>query len=106
MAPFLATSQLMLAYVRDVYLPKHYSTLAIDHVLGRMSEVSGCGMSLGTVRITDTGFADDVFIFAETTEVLAGAFDLLSEGAAPFRLPVTWIKTKVQTFGNILDAMV
>ena len=34
-------------------------------------------MSIGTIRITDPDFADDTVIFAETTEVLAGALDLL-----------------------------
>ena len=61
-------------------------------------------MSFGTVRITDLHFADDAVIFAETTEVLAGALDSLSEEAVPLGLRVTWIKTKVQAFGNILDA--
>ena len=38
----------------------------------RTSEMSGCGVSFGTVRITDVDFADDAVIFAETTEVIAG----------------------------------
>ena len=33
-------------------------------VLGRMSEKSGCGVSFGTVRVTDIVFADDAVIFA------------------------------------------
>ena len=45
-------------------------------------------------------------IFVETTEVLAGALDLLSEEAEPLGLRVSRIKTKVQTFGDILDATV
>ena len=40
-----------------------------------MSEKSGCGVSFGTVRITDLDCTDDAVIFAETTEVLAGALD-------------------------------
>ena len=68
----------------------------MDHVLGTMSEKSGCEMSFGTVRITDLHLADDAVIFAETTEVLAGALDWLSEEAGPFGLQVSWIKTKVQ----------
>ena len=43
------------------------------HVLGRVSEKSACGVPFGKVRITD--FMDDAVIFAETTEVLAGALD-------------------------------
>ena len=45
----------------------------MDHVLGRMSENSGCEVSFGTVRITDLDSADDAVIFAETTDVLAEA---------------------------------
>ena len=74
----------------------------MDHVLGRMSEKSGCGVSFGTVRITDLDFGDDAVIFAETTEVLAGAIDSLSE-EKPLGLRVSWMKTKVQAFGDILD---
>ena len=48
-----------------------------------MSEKSGCGVSLGPVRITDLDFAYDADIFAETTDVLAGALDSLSEEGEP-----------------------
>ena len=40
-------------------------------------------MSLGTVRDTDLDFADDVVIFAETTEIIAGVLDSLSEEEEP-----------------------
>ena len=46
-----------------------------------MSEKSGCGVSFGTVRITDLDLADDAVIFAEATEVLAGALDSLERGS-------------------------
>ena len=71
----------------------------MDHVKRRMSE-----KSFGTVRITDRDFADDAVIFAETTEVLAGALDLLSDEAEPLGFRVSWIKTKVHAFGDILYA--
>ena len=58
-------------------------------------EKSGCGLSFGTVRITDLDFADDAVIFAETTKVLEGALNSLSEEAEPLGLRVSWIKTKV-----------
>ena len=50
--------------------------------------------------------ADYSVIFAETTEVLAGALDLLSEEAKPLGLRVSWIKTKVEAFDDILDPTV
>ena len=60
-----------------VLAPTRFNTCT-DHVLGMISEKSGCGVSFGTVRITDLDFADDAVKFAETTEVFA-ALDLLSE---------------------------
>ena len=43
-------------------------------------------------------------IFAETTEVLSEALVSLSEEAEPLALRVSWIKSKVQAFVDILDA--
>ena len=37
---------------------------------GRMSEKSGCGLSVGIVQITDLDFVDDAVIMVETTEIL------------------------------------
>ena len=70
----------------------------MDHVLGRMSEKSGCGVSYGLIRITDLDFADDAVIFAETIEVRAGALETLSEEAKPLRLRVSWIKRPLSQF--------
>ena len=61
-------------------------------------------MPSGTVRITDPDFADDAVIFAKTTEVLAEALESLSEETEPLGLRVSSMKTKVQVFGEILDA--
>ena len=65
---------------------------------------SGCGVSFGEVRITDLDFADDAVIFAETLDVLIMALETLSEEAEPLGLRVSWVKTKIQDFGSILDA--
>ena len=67
----------------------------MGHVLGRMSEKSACEASFGTARITDLDFADDAVVYAETTDVLAGALDSLSEEAEPLGLRVSWMETKV-----------
>ena len=67
---------------------------------------SGCGESFGTVRVTHVDFANDAVIFVRTTEVLADALESLSEEAEPLGLRVSWIKTKVQAFGGILDATI
>ena len=103
MAPSLTTFHLTLVYVRDVFSPQHSSTLAWTMYWGGCRR-SRAGSVFGTVRITDLHIVDDAVIFAETTEVLAGALDSLSEEAEPLGLRVSWIKNKVQAFGDILDA--
>ena len=70
------------------------------------SERSGYGVSLGTVRITDLGFADDAVVFAETTQALAEALVSLSEEAELLELRFSWIETNVESFGDILHAII
>ena len=43
-----------------------------------MEGKTGCGLSLGEAMNTDLDFADDVLIFAGTTEVMVHALDTLS----------------------------
>ena len=81
MEPSLNTSRLIVRYVRNVFLPQQFFNTCMNHVLGRMYHVlrrmtkkSNCGVSFGTVRITDID-TDDAVIFAETIEVLSEAFD-------------------------------
>ena len=64
-----------------VFAPSLFNT-CMDHVLQTMSEKSGGRVSFGTVRITDLDSADNAVIFAETTDVLAGALASLSVEAA------------------------
>ena len=56
----------------------------MDHVLGRMSEISGSEVSFGAVRITDLEFVDEAVIFVETTEVISEAHESL------MRKPCRW----------------
>ena len=44
----------------------------MDWILGRISEKSSCGASLGNVKISDLDFTDDAVIFAETLDILLG----------------------------------
>lgn len=74
----------------------------MDWVLGRVSESSGCGAAFGDVRISDLDFADDAVIFAETLGVLTEALETLSDEAEPLGLSVSWVKTKIQAFNDIL----
>ena len=106
MAHFLTTFQLKLGCVKDVFLAPAPSTLLWTMYWGGSRKKSGCGVSFGIIRITDLDFADDAVICAETTEVLVDALESLSEEADPLGLRVSWIKTNVQAFGDILDATV
>ena len=69
-------------------------------------ERSSCGASFGNVKISDLDFADDGVIFAETRDILLGAVMVLNEESEPLRLWVSWVKTKIQAFNDILDAAV
>ena len=79
---------------------------SMDWIMGRVVERTRCGASFGEEWITDLDFADDAVIFAETVDILAECLDTLSEEAEPLGLRVSWIKTKIQAFGDILDAAV
>ena len=71
-----------------VLAPTHPNTCMV-HVPKRISKKSGCGLSFGAVRITDLDFADHAVIIAQTTELLAGALDLLSDESEPLGLRVS-----------------
>ena len=45
-------------------------------------------------------------IFAETLDILFGALEVLIEQSEPLGLWVSWVKTKIQTFNDILDASI
>ena len=77
----------------------------IDWILGRMPERSSCGASFGNVKISDLDFKDDAVILAETLDILMGALKVLNE-SDPLGLWVSWVKTKIQAFNDILDAAV
>ena len=88
-----------------VLAPSLFSA-CMDWIMERVVGESGCGVSFGDVRITDLDFADDAVVFAETLEILVGALERLSEEAEPLGLRVSWLKTKAQVFGDLLDTAV
>ena len=69
-----------------------------------MSERSSCGASFGNVKISDLDFADDAVIFAKTPDILLGALEVLNVESESLGLWVSWVKTKIQAFNDILDA--
>ena len=78
----------------------------MEWILGWTSERSSCGAEFGSVKIFDLDFAADAVIFAETRDILLGALDVLNEKSEPLGLWVSWIKTKIQVFNDILDAAI
>ena len=42
----------------------------------------------------------------ETLDILLGALEVLNEESEPLGLRVSWVKTKIQAFNDILDAAV
>ena len=51
-----------------------------------MLERSSCGASFGNVKTSDLDFAEDAVIFAETLDILLGAFKVLNEESEPLEL--------------------
>ncbi|KAG0697185.1 Tetratricopeptide repeat protein 17 [Chionoecetes opilio] len=88
-----------------VLAPSLFNT-CMDWVLGKVVDQSDCGASLGNTKITNLAFADDAVIFAESLEVLVMALEALHEETKPLGLEVSWLKTKVQVFGGLLDETV
>ncbi|KAG0717266.1 hypothetical protein GWK47_054805 [Chionoecetes opilio] len=78
----------------------------MDWVLDKVVDQSDCGSSLGNTKITDLVFADDAVFFAESMEVLVMALEALHEEVKYLGLEVSWLKTKVQVFGGLLDETV
>ncbi|KAG0711755.1 hypothetical protein GWK47_019963 [Chionoecetes opilio] len=78
----------------------------MDWVLGKVVDQCDCGASLGNTKITDLVVTDDSVIFAESLEVLLMALKALHEEVKSLGLEVSWLKTKVQVFGGLLDETV
>ena len=73
MVPSLTYFQLLLEFVRGVcVLAPTLFNACMDWILGKISERSSCGSSLGNVMISDLDFADDAVILAEMLDVLVG----------------------------------
>ena len=88
-----------------MYWPPHFSVLEWTGFWGGCQR-SSCGASFGNAKISDLDFADDAVNFAETLDILLGALEVLNEALEPLGLRVSWVKTKIQAFNDILDAAV
>ena len=83
--------------------PTLFSACMMHWILGRKSERSSCGASFGNVKNSDLDFADDAVIFVETLDMFLEAPEVLIEESEPLGLRVSWVKTKIQAFNDILD---
>ena len=77
-------------------------SVAMDWVLGR-ALADHPGATIGDFKVTDLDFADDAAILSETLELLVDALESLDRETKPLGLQISWIKTKIQEFGDILD---
>jgi len=64
----------------------------MDWIMGRATNQSQCGATLGNIKISDLDFADDVAILSES---LVAALDAFRSEAKPLGLEVSWTKTKI-----------
>ena len=71
-----------------------------------MSERSSCGASFGNVKISDLDVADDAVHFAETLDIFLGTLEVLIEESELLGLRVSLVKTKIQSFNDIMDAAI
>ena len=97
MMPFLTFPIVTGVHQGCVLAPTLFSTCT-DWILRRMPERSSCGASFVNVKMFDLDFADDSVIFAETLDILLGAFEVLNEESEPLGLRVSLVKTKIQAF--------
>ena len=102
--PSLTYFQLLLELVRGMYWPPTLFSACLDWILGRRSERSSCIASFGNIKISDLDFTDDAVIFVETLDIVLWALEVLIEESEPLELRVSSVKTKIQTFNDILDA--
>ena len=75
----------------------------MDWILGKVSDLDSCGVSLCGVRLTDLDFADDAVVFAESLDSLVTTLEALSRELAALGLQVSWTKTRIQSFGDSSD---
>ena len=70
-----------------------------------MSERSSCVHRLGMSK-SQTLISPTIVIFSETLDILLGALEALNEESEPLGLQVSWVKTKIQAFNDILNAAI
>ena len=76
----------------------------VDWILGKTSERLSCGTSFGNVKISDHDFVGDAVNFTDMQGILIGALQALNKEFELMGFQVSWVKTKIQTFNDILDA--
>ena len=64
------------------------------------------GCILWSVKFSDLDFTDDSVIFVQMLVILMGALQALNEELEPLGLRVSWVKTTIQAFDDILSVTV
>ena len=106
MVPSLTYFQLLLEFVRGVYWPPHFSVLVWTGFWGGCWRDQAAVHRLGMSRSLTFIFTDDAVIFVKTLDILLEALEVLNEESEPLGLRVSWVKTKIQAFNDLLDATV
>ncbi len=71
-----------------VLAPSLFNT-CMDWVLGKVTDQSHYGASVGNSKVSNLVFADDAVILAESLDVLVMALEILHEEAKPLGLEVS-----------------
>ena len=83
-------------------------SITFQYMYGLGTEQSCGSKSLWSIcwQHLDLVFAEDAVTFAESLEVLVMALEALHKETKSLGLQISWLKTKVQVFGGLLDETV
>lgn len=75
----------------------------MDWILGKVIDQSHYCASVGNIKITDLVFADDAILLMKKVQVMT--LEVLHETKI-LDLKISWTKTKVQSFRNLLNDII
>ena len=105
MIPSPTYFQLLQEFVRGVYWPPHISVLVWTGFWGGCRRDQAAIHRLGMSRSL-TLISQMMQSSLRRLDILLGALELLNVESEPLGLRVSWDKTKIQAFNDILDAAV
>ena len=105
MISFLTYFQLILEFVRGVNWPTHFSALVWTGFLGGCRRDQAAVHRLGMSRSL-TLISQRMQSSLWRLDILLVALEVLNEESELLGLRVSWVKTKIQAFNDILDAAI